>query len=290
LLQVRGRLLEMPDRSSWEWLVDAALAEDLGPGDATSAALIEPSRTGQARIEAREPVVVAGLEVVRLVFERTGAELQPLVADGASLDASATLARVSGAARAILAGERVALNFLQRLSGIATLTDRFCRAVDKSGVRISDTRKTTPGWRTLEKFAVRCGGGTNHRIGLFDGILIKDNHIAAVGSVRESVERARAAGPPGLRVEVEVESLDGARDALDAGAEALLIDNQSPAVVERIVKLVGGRVPVEASGGIRLDTVAEMARTGVDWISVGAITHSAPAVDLGLEWNGSSKT
>jgi nicotinate-nucleotide pyrophosphorylase (carboxylating) len=280
----------MPARSTWVSLVDAGLAEDLGPGDATSDAVLDAETSGTARIEAREAIVLSGLEVARAVFERTGATLDPEASDGMRVEAGGVVALVSGTARAILAGERVALNFLQHLSGIATLTDRFCEAIRDTGARILDTRKTTPGLRVLEKYAVRCGGGYNHRHGLFDGILIKDNHIRAVGSVGEAVRRARAAAPPGLSVEVEVESLEAAREALAAGAQTLLIDNQPPVIVERIVKLGGGRVPLEASGGVRLENVAELARTGVDWISIGALTHSARAVDLGLEWNDPSRS
>ena len=278
----------MPARSTWLSLIDAGLAEDLGPGDVTSEAVVDARTPGLARLEAREALVVCGLEVARTVFARTGARLDPRVSDGHAAEAGEVVALVSGTARALLAGERVALNFLQRLSGIATVTRCFCDAVRGTGARILDTRKTTPGWRSLEKYAVRCGGGHNHRRGLFDGILIKDNHLRAVGSVGETVRRARAAAPPGLAVEVEIESIEQAEEALNAGAQALLVDNQPPATVERIVKLAGGRVPVEASGGVRLENIAELARTGVDWISVGALTHSAPAVDLALEWNDRS--
>jgi nicotinate-nucleotide pyrophosphorylase (carboxylating) len=204
--------------------------------------------------------------------------------DGADAEPGDVVATVRGPARAILAGERTALNFLQRLSGIATLTRRFCAAASESGALILDTRKTTPGWRLIEKYAVRCGGGTNHRSGLYDGILIKDNHIAAVGSVKAAVERARGRGPLGLAVQVEIESLEQARAALEAGADALLVDNLPPPRIAEIVGLVAGRVPVEASGGITLETVGEIARTGVDRISVGALTHSARAVDIALEW------
>ncbi len=278
----------MPARSTWVSLVEAGLAEDLGPGDVTTNSVLDADAAGHARVEARERMVVSGLEVARVVFERTGAALDARVGDGTTVEAGDIVASVSGPARAILSGERVALNFLQRLSGIATLTRRFSDAVQGTGVRILDTRKTTPGWRVLEKYAVRCGGGHNHRHGLFDGILIKDNHIRAVGSIEEAVRRARASAPPGLSVEVEVESVDGASQALAAGAQALLVDNQPPSVVEQIVKRVAGRVRIEASGGVRLDTVEALARTGVDWISVGALTHSPPPVDLALEWNDPS--
>ena len=266
----------------------AALDEDIGPGDATSAALIPADLAGAAHIEAREELVLCGLALAAEVFARCGAVLEPLMHDGAELEAGAHVARLRGPARAILAGERTALNFVQQLSGIATHTRAFCRAVADTGATIVDTRKTTPGWRVLEKYAVRCGGGLNHRVGLFDGILIKDNHIAAVGSGADAVKRAREAGASGLRIQVEVESLADARSALEAGADALLIDNQPPATIREVVALVAGRVPCEATGGVTLENVAEVALTGVDRISVGALTHSAPSADLALEWDASS--
>lgn len=283
-----SRPADSPNPASWIHLVEIALAEDLGPGDVTSELVLPAGDPGRARIEAREPLVLCGLEVARAVFEHTGATLEASAHEGEEVAAGRVVAIVRGPARGILAGERVALNFLQRLSGVATETSRYCEAVRGTGARILDTRKTTPGWRTLEKFAVRCGGGHNHRRGLFDGILIKDNHVRAVGSVGEAVRRARGEAPPGLQVEVEVENVAQARDAIEAGAGALLVDNQSPAVAEAIVKLADGRVPVEASGGMRLDGVADYARAGVRWISVGAITHSARARDLALEWDASS--
>ncbi len=280
----------MPARSTWLWLVEAALEEDLGPGDATSLAVLPEGLGGSARIETRSPVVVAGLGVASEVFERTGSDFEARAADGDRADASAVLATVRGEALAILSGERTALNFLQRLSGVATLTHEYCEAVRGTRAEIIDTRKTTPGWRPLEKYAVRCGGGGNHRMGLFDGILIKDNHIAAVGGVGDAVKLARSRGARGLKVRVEVESIDAARTAIDAGADALLVDNQTPATITEIVALAAGRVRVEASGGVTLETVAEIARTGVDEISVGALTHSAPAADIALEWNPISST
>ncbi len=268
--------------------MQAALDEDLGPGDATSEALIPLDLTGSARLEARDDLVLCGLAQAAEAFARCGAALLPLSADGSEVAAGAQVAHVTGPARAILAGERTALNFVQRLSGIATITRAFCRAVADTGAAIVDTRKTTPGWRTLEKYAVRCGGGVNHRIGLFDGILIKDNHLAVVGSVAEAVKRARQAGASGLRIQVEVESLADARAALEAGADALLIDNQSPEATREIVVQVAGRVPCEATGGVTLENVAQLARTGVERISIGALTHSAPGADLALEWDASS--
>jgi nicotinate-nucleotide pyrophosphorylase (carboxylating) len=279
-----------PPRSSWLALVDAALAEDVGGGDATTLALVAAGAAGRAYIEAREPQVASGLGLAAEVFERCGASLVPDVRDGDQLDPGGVLGTVTGPARAILTAERTALNFLQHLGGIATLTSHFCQAVRDTGARIVDTRKTTPGWRALEKYAVRCGGGTNHRFGLYDGVLIKDNHIAALGSVGAAVKRARENAPAGLRIQVEVESVAQAQEALEAGAELLLVDNQPPAVLAEVVRLVGGRVPIEASGGVNLETVAEIARTGVDRISIGALTHSARAVDIGLEWNERSSS
>ncbi len=278
-------MVQMPPRATWVWLVEAALAEDLGPGDATSEALLPPDLSSSARVEARQPLVVAGLEVAAEVFERCGADWEGHCPDGADAGAGDLLATVRGSARALLAAERTALNFLQRLSGVATLTRRFTDAVRDTRAEIIDTRKTTPGWRYLEKYAVRCGGGGNHRLGLYDGILIKDNHIAAVGGVADAVKHATIDGPRQLKIRVEVESLDQARAAIDAGADALLVDNQTPDAIASIVKLAAGRVRIEASGGITLDCVAAIARTGVDEISVGALTHSAPAVDIALEWN-----
>jgi len=277
---------DAPSRSTWLWLVEAALAEDIGPGDATSEALLERDAIGEAQLEARGAIVVAGLEVAREVFAQRGVACELAVADGATAQSGDVLARVRGPAIGILEAERTALNFVQQLSGVATLTRAFCAAVAGTRAQIVDTRKTTPGFRTLEKWAVRCGGGRNHRMALFDGILIKDNHIAAVGGAREAVTRARERGSRHLKIRCEVESLEQAREALAAGADSLLVDNQPPAVIEKIVELCRGRARVEASGGVNLETVAAIARTGVDEISVGALTHSAPAADVALEWIG----
>ena len=278
----------MPPRTTWIWLVEAALAEDLGPGDATSEALIPEEIAGVAHVEVREPASLAGMEVAREVFERNEVVWEATRLDGARVDGGVVIAVVRGPVRGILAAERTALNFLQRLSGIATLTTSFCDAVRGTRATIVDTRKTTPGWRTLEKFAVRCGGGTNHRMGLYDAMLIKDNHIRAVGSVADAVKRARAQNPSGLRIQIEVESLREAQEAIEAGADALLIDNRTPPEISEIVAFAGGRSLLEASGNIALANVAEVARTGVDRISVGALTHSAPAVNIALEWNARS--
>jgi nicotinate-nucleotide pyrophosphorylase (carboxylating) len=278
----------MPPPHTWVWLVDAALSEDLGPGDATSEALIPEILEGEARIEAREALVIAGVEVAGTVFARSDVSWEAARVDGSSVKAGTVIGRVRGPARGILASERTALNFLQRLSGIATLTRRFCEAVSGTSVTLVDTRKTTPGWRALEKYAVRCGGGTNHRMGLYDGILIKDNHISAVGSVADAVKLALTHNPAGVRVQVEVESPEQARRAIEAGADALLIDNQAPPRIAEIVEFaraIGRGVLLEASGGVTLETVTAIAGTGVDRISIGALTHSAPATNMALEWN-----
>ncbi|HXX49039.1 MAG TPA: carboxylating nicotinate-nucleotide diphosphorylase [Myxococcota bacterium] len=283
-------MLSLPPRATWLWLVEAALAEDLGPGDATSLAVLRPGDRGVAVLEARAEIVVSGLEVAREVFAQRGVACELVAADGEVVQSKAPLAHVRGAAIGILEAERTALNFVQRLSGIATLTRRFCQEVRGTRAEIVDTRKTTPGFRTLEKYAVRCGGGRNHRTALYDGILIKDNHIAAVGSVAAAVARARERGSRHLRVRVEVESLAQAREALDAGADALLVDNQPPAAICAIVAEARGRARVEASGGVTLESVGAIARTGVDEISVGALTHSAPAADVALEWTARSSS
>jgi nicotinate-nucleotide pyrophosphorylase (carboxylating) len=277
-----------PPRAGWLPLVEAALAEDVGPGDATTLALIPPQSRGSARLEARQPVVVCGMEIAREVFARCGVDFSSEIADGASAERGAILGQARGPSGGILTGERTALNFVQRLTGVATLTRRYVEAVRGTACEVVDTRKTTPGWRVLEKYAVRCGGGRNHRMGLFDGILIKDNHIAALGSVREAVRQARERGSRHLRIRVEIESLDQAREALEAGADSILIDNQKPDDIRAIVRWAAGRLRTEASGGITLASIAEVARTGVDEISVGALTHSAPAADVALEWNAAS--
>ncbi|HTO53494.1 MAG TPA: carboxylating nicotinate-nucleotide diphosphorylase [Myxococcota bacterium] len=280
----------LPPRATWLPLVEAALAEDLGPGDATSLALLSPADTGEAVLEARAEIVVSGLPIACEVFAQRGVRCELVAGDGDAAQPGMALARVRGAAIGILEAERTALNFVQRLSGVATHTRRFCLAVRGTSAEIVDTRKTTPGWRALEKYAVRCGGGRNHRFALYDGILIKDNHIAAVGSVGCAVARAKERGSRHLRVRAEVESLAQAREALDAGADALLVDNQPPDVICAIVAVAKGRALVEASGGVTLETVAAIARTGVDEISVGALTHSAPAADVALEWTARSSS
>ena len=264
-------------------LIGRALAEDLGAGDLTTRAVVPEGAQARARIEQREPGVVAGLGVAQGVFERVDGSLkfQTLAAE-AEWHEPGVLAELSGAAPSILAGERVALNFLGRLSGVATLTSRYVRAVEGTGARILDTRKTTPGLRELEKAAVRAGGGVSHRSGLYDAILVKENHAALAGGVGEATRRALASAPEGVMVEVECATLEEVEAALVAGVPRILLDNMAPAELRRAVEVAGGRAELEASGGITLDTVRSVAETGVDFISVGALTHSAPALDVSL--------
>ena len=266
-------------------IVSRALQEDLGTGDITTLATVPPRVTATAVILAKQPGVICGLDVAREVFAQvdSGLRFEALVSDGASVTAGQEVARVSGSAAAILTGERVALNFLQRLSGISTMTARFVAAVAGTRTRIVDTRKTTPGLRVLEKYAVRAGGGFNHRFGLYDAILIKDNHIALAGGVAAAVGAARKAAGHAMKVEVEVQDLKQLDEALSAGAEVILLDNMNPAMLREAVATVAGRATLEASGGITAENLAEVARTGVDLISVGALTHSVKALDLSLE-------
>jgi nicotinate-nucleotide pyrophosphorylase (carboxylating) len=267
-----------------EALVERFLEEDIGRGDRTTEAVVPEDLRGRARIESREEAVIAGLDVARICFAALGEVVwEPQVRDGDRVGPGDVVARVEGPMRALLTAERTALNLLQRLSGIATMTSRYVDALGTSPAHVVDTRKTTPGLRALEKYAVRVGGGSNHRAGLDDGILIKDNHIAAAGNVAEAVARARAAAPHGLKVEVEVQDLDQLDEAISAGAEAILLDNMSPQMVREAVTRAGGKALLETSGGITLETISEYAETGVDLISVGALTHSVRAIDLSLE-------
>ncbi len=266
-------------------LIDLALAEDIGPGDVTTRTTIAPEIMAEAQVRAKEELIVAGLPVAAAVFARLdpAVAFAPRVQDGTTVGAGTVLATVTGPAALLLLGERVALNFLMRLSGIATWTRRFVMAVQPHPARIVDTRKTMPGWRVLEKYAVRLGGGANHRFGLFDGILIKDNHIAAAGGITPAVARARHGAPHTLKIEVEVQDLAGLEEAIAAGADIVLLDNMDEATLAQAVRLAGGRVRLEASGGMSLDRVGRVAATGVDFISVGALTHSAPAVDIHMK-------
>jgi nicotinate-nucleotide pyrophosphorylase (carboxylating) len=264
-------------------LIDRALREDIGDGDLTTAAVVPDGSRARARIEQKAAGVPAGLGVAGKVFGRVDPELRWSVRarEGEWRDGG-LLAEVAGRAASILTAERVALNFLGRLSGIATTTARYAEAVEGTGARILDTRKTTPGMRALEKEAVRAGGGVSHRAGLFDAILVKENHAALAGGVAEAARRALAAAPAGVTVEVECASLAEVSAALEAGVQRLLLDNMPVEELRRAVELAGGRAELEASGGITLETIRSVAETGVDYISIGALTHSAPALDVSL--------
>ena len=265
-------------------LIDLALEEDLGPGDVTTQALIPPDLQGEAHLRAKETLVVAGLPVAARVFQKVDAALlfEALVQEGQEVSPGAVLARVMGPAAGILSGERVALNFLQRLSGIATFTHSLAALVAGTAAVLVDTRKTTPGWRALEKYAVRLGGGRNHRFGLYDGVLIKNNHLAAVGSIAAAVRTAREQAHQLLKIEVEVTDLAGLAEALAAGADLIMLDNMEEAAMRQAVEMTAGRVLLEASGGMTPERLPRVAATGVNFISMGALTHSAPAVDLHL--------
>jgi len=272
-------------------MVKRVLAEDVGAGDVTTLATIPPSACAQARIVAREPLVVAGLALAEAAFCVLPGPVscERSTMDSAHVEAGATLLTIRARARTILTAERVALNYLQRLSGIATLTSKYVSAVAGTKAQILDTRKTTPGLRFLEKYAVRCGGGRNHRFGLYDMILIKDNHLVALREARPNpvqvaVQRARMKYPK-LRVAVEADTVDQVRQAVEAGADWILLDNMSPRVLRAAVRLVNKRAVTEASGGVTLDNVRAIAETGVDFISVGALTHSARAVDIALDFD-----
>jgi nicotinate-nucleotide pyrophosphorylase (carboxylating) len=266
-----------------ERLAYAAIAEDLGEGDVTTEAIVDPDAHGAAEILVKEPGVVCGLAIAEAVFRALDSEVrfEPLVDEGATVAGPTAVALVTGPLRAILTGERAALNFLGRLSGVATLTRRYVDAVEGTGVAILDTRKTTPGLRVLEKHAVACGGGKNHRLTLDDGVLIKDNHIRAAGSITTAVERVRVATD--LPVEVECDTIEQVTQALAAGADAILLDNMTTDGLVAAVVLVRGRARLEASGGITLENVRAVAETGVDEISIGALTHSARSLDVSLE-------
>ena len=272
-----------------ESLIDRALTEDLSLGDPTTEALIPPEATGSADLVAKEEGVLAGLDVGLAVFKRVDATLQTakVLEDGAGLEAGVTVAWVRGSVSSILMAERTALNFVRRLSGVATETTRYVKAVEGYDTRIIDTRKTTPGLRTLDKYAVRAGGGHNHRRNLGDGILIKDNHIAALRaqglSLGDIVRKAYANASHMIKIEVEVEDLEQVREALDAGAEILLLDNMSYDEMATAVKLCKGRAITEASGDVTLERVRQVAATGVDLISVGALTHSVNALNISLD-------
>lgn len=272
-----------------EQIVDSALAEDLGSGDVTTEALIPPSQEGKAYLRGKSEGVLAGIGVATMVFHRVDSALRvkELVADGSRVHPGDRLAAIEGKVASILRAERTALNFLQRLSGIATETAKYVEAISGTKALITDTRKTAPGLRILEKYAVRVGGGYNHRQNLGDGVLIKDNHLVALRSrgvgLGEVIKKARQHAPHTLMIEVEVESVEQAQEALSAGADIIMLDNMDLEDMRRVVELAQGRAVIEASGRITLDSVRAVADTGVDLISVGALTHSAKALDISLE-------
>src|SRR5688572_5739928 len=282
--------MEPLPREQIERAVQAALAEDVGTGDATTLSTVPAPARARAAMVAREPIVVAGLDFAEAAFRQVSAELrcERRAVDCERIGEGAVLLRVEGPARAVLTAERVALNFVQRLSGVASLTAQFVDLVAGTRAQILDTRKTTPGWRRFEKYAVACGGGHNHRFGLYDMVLIKDNHLAAItgekpNAIAAAVQRARKQYPQ-LKIEVEADALDQVQQAADAGADIILLDNMAPAELRAAVAMVAGRAKTEASGGVSLASVRIIAETGVDFISVGAITHSARAVDIGLDF------
>ena len=275
---------KMLNLRSLDPLIDLAFEEDIGIGDITTEATVLPERKGIGTLLAKSDGIVAGLPVAERVFAKLDTTLvfRTLVSDGEAVKAGTPIAEVQGSAKTILIGERTALNFLQRLSGIATLTAQFVAAVADYDTKIVDTRKTAAGWRAVQKYAVRVGGGYNHRFGLYDGVLIKDNHIVAAGGVGNAVQRAREIVPHTAKIEVEIETVDQMDEALEAGADILLLDNMPLGTMRGIVQEVGDLAVTEASGGITLEHVRDVAETGVDLISVGALTHSAMPMDISL--------
>jgi len=276
-----------------ETLIDLALEEDAAFGDVTSNAIFDPGHTSEATINACQALTVCGADIARRVFLRVdpSVRIEPKCQDGQQRKKGQKILTASGSTISLLIAERTALNFLQRLSGIATLSHRFAEAAARAGtgVRIVDTRKTTPGWRALEKYAVRCGGCFNHRFSLGEHVLIKDNHIAAAGSVGKAVSKARLAAPHSAKIEVEAGSLRQVREALNAGAEIIMLDNMTPRQIAMAVSLIGGTALVEVSGGISLETLHDYALPGVDVISAGMLTHSAPAADINMTLSASRK-
>ena len=268
-----------------EELIGPFLREDIGFVDLTSTIMIDAATDGTFDVNAREDIVVAGLDVAGAVFRRCepNCTYEARVKDSDHVKDGTTLARVSGKARGLLTAERTALNILQHLSGIATLTSKYVKEIEGTNATLIDTRKTTPGLRALEKHAVTCGGGRNHRLALDGGVLVKDNHIAVCGGLTAAIQRAKSQVPTLTKVQVECDNLDQVKEALEAGAESLLLDNMSPDTMRQAVKIVQGRITLEASGGITLETVRAKAESGVDLISTGKITQSAPSVDIGLD-------
>ena len=265
-------------------LIRLALEEDIGAGDVTTEALILPESTATAVIYAKEALIIAGLRVAQEVFTTLdpAASFDTTFQDGDRVESKDDILRVQCTLRALLTGERTALNFLQRLSGISTNTRKYVDRVAETGVRLTDTRKTTPGWRSLEKYAVKVGGAHNHRFGLYDAILIKDNHIAACGGISQAVAKVQSKRDPSQQIEVEASDLDQVNEALESGADIIMLDNMNLTDIRKAITLVKGRALIEVSGGVTLDRLAEIADTGVDIISIGALTHSARAVDISM--------
>jgi nicotinate-nucleotide pyrophosphorylase (carboxylating) len=269
---------------SLDQLIDLALEEDVGTGDVTTEHLVPTQAKGHGAIVAKENLIISGLDVARRVFQRIDADVvfQSNFKDGSRVEKGRIVANLSGRLSALLIGERTALNFLQRLSGIATYVQTYVSMLEDKKVKLLDTRKTTPGWRELEKYAVRTGGGTNHRMGLYDAVLIKDNHIAASGSISEAIERIKAAVGSAMTIEVETTNMEEVQEALDAGAHIIMLDNMDLDQIKAAVTIVNGRAKLEVSGGITRKHLADLADTGIDFISSGALTHSARAVDLSM--------
>ena len=285
-MSTRAQIAPLP-RNLVEDVVRLALEEDLGlAGDITTDPIIPADARGAAAIVVREPARIAGLDLAETAFAALDPDaiFERIVDDGMTAEAGMAIARIEGRTRALLTGERTALNFLGRLCGIATLTATYVAAVDGTGARIACTRKTTPGLRGLEKYAVRCGGGLNHRFGLYDAVLVKDNHIAAAGGIEAALSRIRARAGHMVKIEVEVDTLDQLREVLNYPIDAVLLDNMDIPTLTEAVAMADGKVVMEASGGVTLETVAGIARTGVDLISVGALTHSPRNLDSSLEW------
>lgn len=268
-----------------EELIARCIDEDVGMGDLTANLMIDETANGSFNVNARQPIVLAGIDVARMVFEYSAPQIQTdiRVQDGTHVEAGTVLMHVSGPARQLLTSERTALNLLQHMCGIATLTATYVEKIKGTGCQLIDTRKTTPGLRMIEKHAVVCGGGRNHRLSLDNGVMIKDNHIAVSGSLTAAIQRAKSQVPVLTKVEVECDRLEQVEEALAAGADILLLDNMGPDTLRQAVAIVNGKIPLEASGGINLETIRPIAETGVDFVSVGRITQSAPAVDIGLD-------
>jgi len=266
-------------------LIDLALKEDYGSGDITTDNLIDPALSGVGQMIAKEPLVVAGIDIVQQVFNHIDPNIvtTPNYTDGDFIQKGKAILKIEGSMRALLIGERTALNFLQRLSGIATLVRSYVDMLENRKVRLADTRKTTPGWRVLEKYAVRVGGGDNHRMGLYDGVLIKDNHIAARGGIKQSIEEVRSKITHLIKIEIEVSDLEQAKEAVQAGADIIMLDNMEEDQVKEAVKLINGKAVIEVSGNVTKNDLPKLADTGVDIISVGALTHSARCVDISMK-------